>query len=119
MTCSIRPSPIQYCLKFDLHFLYFGKKICSIFFKVILRCVGGLNMARGFFIFLVFICKPSIWQMVKKEHPRLARMLRQKEKSDFECIELKPLDVIEMDKPKFKDNANCIDFLSIGSIEQI
>ena len=57
--------------------------------------------------------------MVKKEHPRLGRMLRQKEKSDFECIELKPLDVIEMDKPKFKDNANCIDFLSNGSIEQI
>ena len=76
-------------------------------------------MARGFFIFLVFICKPSIWQMVKKEHPRLARMLRQKEKSDFECIELEPLDIIEMDKPKFKDEANIIDIISRDKIEQI
>ena len=31
-------------------------------------------MIRGFFIFLVFIFKPSIWNMIKKSHPRLAKM---------------------------------------------
>jgi hypothetical protein len=42
---------------------------------VVLRIVGGLNMIRGFFIFLVFICKPAVWRMTKKRHPKLARAL--------------------------------------------
>ena len=28
-------------------------------------------MVRGFFIFVVFICKQSVWQLAKKEYPRL------------------------------------------------
>ena len=32
-------------------------------------------MIRGFFIFLVFIFKPSIWSMIKKRHPRLAKVM--------------------------------------------
>ena len=28
-------------------------------------------MLRGFFIFLVFICKPKIWDLVQKRHPKL------------------------------------------------
>jgi hypothetical protein len=40
---------------------------------VALRIVGGLNMIRGFFIFLIFICKPSIWKMTRKRHPKLVQ----------------------------------------------
>jgi len=32
-------------------------------------------MIRGFFIFLVFICKRSVWQMTKRRHPKLVRLL--------------------------------------------
>ena len=32
-------------------------------------------MLRGFFIFLVFICKPSIWRALRERHPRLAARL--------------------------------------------
>jgi hypothetical protein len=30
-------------------------------------------MVRGFFIFVVFIFKPSVWTMIKKNQPRLAK----------------------------------------------
>jgi hypothetical protein len=26
---------------------------------------------RGFFIFLIFICKKNVWRMTKKRHPKL------------------------------------------------
>ena len=45
------------------------------FFQVLLRIIGGLNMLRGFFIFLVFIFKSSVWEMIKKKHPRLSSCL--------------------------------------------
>jgi hypothetical protein len=32
-------------------------------------------MLRGFFIFLVLICKPSIWEKIKIRHPAVARCL--------------------------------------------
>ena len=32
-------------------------------------------MLRGFFIFLVFIFKSSVWEMIKKKHPRLSSCL--------------------------------------------
>ena len=32
-------------------------------------------MLRGFFIFLVFIFKSSVWEMIKKKHPRLSSSL--------------------------------------------
>ena len=57
--------------------------------------------------------------MVKKEHPRLAKILYQKGKSDFECIELEPLEINEMDKPKVKDGENIINLISRVQIEQI
>jgi hypothetical protein len=44
-------------------------------FQTLLRVIGGLNMIRGFFIFLVFICKPSIWQLTKQRHPKLVGLL--------------------------------------------
>ena len=43
-----------------------------ILFQLALRILGILNMLRGFFIFVVFICKPKIWKMTVKQHPRLA-----------------------------------------------
>ena len=39
--------------------------------QVTIRCLGGLNMVRGFFIFIIFICKQSVWDLAKKEYPRL------------------------------------------------
>ena len=32
-------------------------------------------MIRGFFIFLVFICKRSVWEMTKRRHPKLVVVL--------------------------------------------
>ena len=32
-------------------------------------------MLRGFFIFVVFIFKSSVWQMIKKKYPRLSSCL--------------------------------------------
>ncbi len=32
-------------------------------------------MIRGLFIFLVFICKPSVWELTKRRHPKLVRLL--------------------------------------------
>ena len=49
--------------------------IIICFFQLALRILGGLNMIRGFFIFLVFICKESVWKMTEKKHPKLARAL--------------------------------------------
>jgi hypothetical protein len=43
----------------------------TIIFQVFLRVIGGLNMIRGFFLFLVFMCKRNIWEMAKRRHPRL------------------------------------------------
>ena len=37
--------------------------------------LGGLNMMRGFFIFLVFICKSSVWATTRKRHPKLLKCL--------------------------------------------
>jgi hypothetical protein len=42
---------------------------------VFLRLLGAVNMIRGFFIFLVFIWKPSIWKAVKDSHPRVGRLV--------------------------------------------
>ena len=50
----------------------FKKKSSSCFFQLFLRIIGGLNMLRGLFIFLVFIFKRSVWEMIKKKHPRMA-----------------------------------------------
>ena len=46
-----------------------------ILFQLALRILGILNMLRGFFIFVVFIWKPSIWKMTTKQHPKLAQAL--------------------------------------------
>ena len=32
-------------------------------------------MIRGFFIFLVFIFKPSVWIMIKKRHPKVTKAI--------------------------------------------
>ena len=32
-----------------------------------LRCISGINMSRGLLIFVVFICKPSIWNLEKEQ----------------------------------------------------
>jgi hypothetical protein len=44
-------------------------------FQLFLRIIGGLNMLRGLFIFLVFIFKRSVWEMIKKKHPRMAKWI--------------------------------------------
>ena len=33
-------------------------------------------MLRGFFIFLVFICKPKIWAMAQERHPNLWKYIK-------------------------------------------
>ena len=43
---------------------------------MIFSIIGVLNMLRGFFIFLVFICKPSVWKFISKKHPKLVGCLQ-------------------------------------------
>ena len=46
------------------------------FFQIFLSLFSGVNMLRGFLIFLVFIWKPSVWKMIVKRFPRFAKMLQ-------------------------------------------
>ena len=41
-----------------------------------IRILDGINMLRGFFIFLVFVCKPSILDKVEKKFPRMGVIRR-------------------------------------------
>ena len=54
------------------------------FEQVIFSVVGVLNMLRGFFIFLVFICKRSVWKMVTKKYPKFVALLYSA-KRRFQC----------------------------------
>jgi len=56
-------------------------------------------MVRGFFIFLIFICKKSVWDLVKKEYPRLTGFFTKAktdriEKSDTKKYEVFQLEII-------------------------
>ena len=51
---------ISECIHIELHGDHTTMVQCNFYFEVFLRILGGLNMIRGFFIFLVFICKPKI-----------------------------------------------------------
>jgi hypothetical protein len=44
-------------------------------FQIFLSVISGINMIRGFLIFLIFIWKPSVWKKIVKRHPRFARLL--------------------------------------------
>ena len=66
---------ISTLLEADVQLWQSVASLTSLNFQLMLRIVGGLNMLRGFFIFLVFIFKPSVWKMIKTRHPRLARAL--------------------------------------------
>ena len=48
------------CIHIELHGDHSDMVHCNFYLEVFLRILGGLNMIRGFFIFLVFICKPKI-----------------------------------------------------------
>jgi hypothetical protein len=45
-----------------------------MFRQLSLRVLSGSNMIRGFLIFVVFICKRSVWEMTKRRHPKLLRI---------------------------------------------
>lgn len=66
---------ISTLLEADVQLWQSVASLTSLNFQLMLRIVGGLNMLRGFFIFLVFIFKPSVWKMIKARHPRLAQAL--------------------------------------------
>ncbi len=38
--------------------------------KIFLRLIGIVNMLRGFFIFVIFVCKRPIWKALAAEHPK-------------------------------------------------
>ena len=56
-------------------FTLLKSKLICIPFQIFLSFIGVLNMLRGFFIFLVFIWKPSVWKMITKRHPWLVKAL--------------------------------------------
>ena len=50
------------------------KRICGPF-EIISRVIGGLNLLRGLFLFVVFCCKAQVWDLVtcrRKKRPTLA-----------------------------------------------
>ena len=61
------------CIHIELHGDHSDLHHCNFYFEVFLRFIGGLNMIRGFFIFMVFICKPKIWTLAANRHPKLWR----------------------------------------------
>ncbi len=44
-------------------------------FQIFLSIISGLDIIRGIFIFFIFIWKRSVWKMIVKRHPRLAKAL--------------------------------------------
>ena len=64
------------CIHIELHGDHQNMEYCNFYLEVFLRVLGGLNMIRGFFIFMVFICKPKIWDLASKRHPRLWKYLK-------------------------------------------
>lgn len=64
------------CIHVELHGDHKGMSSCNFNIEVFLRVIGGLNMMRGFFIFLVFIFKPKIWNLVRQRHPKLWRLMK-------------------------------------------
>ena len=61
------------CIHIELHGDHQDLHDCNFYLEVFLRVIGGLNMIRGFFIFMVFICKPKIWTLAQNRHPKLWR----------------------------------------------
>ena len=59
------------CIHIELHGDHTNMVYCNFYLEVFLRVIGGLNMIRGFFIFLVFIYKPKILQWTEEKHPKL------------------------------------------------
>ncbi len=45
------------------------------YFQFIFTMLDVVNILRGFFIFLVLICKPSILEKTKNRHPAVSRLL--------------------------------------------
>ncbi len=45
-------------------------------FQVFLSVISGINMLRGFLIFIIFIWKPSVWRKIVKKHPKLAKVIQ-------------------------------------------
>ena len=54
-----------------------------VHFQVVFSIMGVLNMLRGFFIFLVFICKPSVWKMVSKRFPKFVDLINRAKERCF------------------------------------
>ena len=44
-------------------------------FQIFLSVISGINMLRGFLIFVIFIWKPSVWRKIVKRHPKLVKFL--------------------------------------------
>ena len=36
--------------------------------------IGVVNMLRGFLIFVIFICKESVWRKIEKKYPKFVRI---------------------------------------------
>ena len=67
--------------------------------------ISGVNMLRGFLIFLIFIWKPSVWRKIVKRHPRLVKILTFPAKyiftkpvvqEDTEQIPLEQINLVEL-----------------------
>ena len=68
-----------------LHYMVHGDhsnscKEYSTHLEIFFRMVDGLNLLRGFFMFLIFVCKKTVWSKV-------ARVIRGKKEVERELTE--------------------------------
>lgn len=48
----------------------------NIDLQVFIRVIDGINMLRGFCMFMVFVCKPSILTQIEKKYPSMSRVIQ-------------------------------------------
>ncbi len=63
-------------LKFCLSAPFISPILSNNIFQVFLSVISGINMLRGFLIFIIFIWKPSVWRKIVKKHPKLAKVIQ-------------------------------------------
>lgn len=63
------------CLHYLIHWnhehlvVVLPESYCASATEIFFRICGGLNISRGVFIFIIFVCKWTIWDKLKKTFP--------------------------------------------------
>ena len=108
------------CIHVELHGDHTNMEHCNFHLEVFLRVLGGLNMIRGFFIFLVFICKPKILKWTQERHPKLWKWLKCFNCCKYEISEEEnsrvslKFEAKAIDTKMTNSNAECIEMVNLS-----